>query len=57
MTEKEAEKKLLELIKDSKITCKEALELAAKTGIPTQKMARLLNKHNIKIMSCQLGCF
>ena len=57
MNEKEAEKKLLELVKDSKVPCKKAMALAAEADIPTQKMAKLLDKHKIKIVSCQLGCF
>ncbi|MFH1351076.1 MAG: hypothetical protein ABII26_09055 [Pseudomonadota bacterium] len=57
MDEKEIEKKVLELAKDSKISCKEATELGLKAGIPTQKMADLLDKHKIKIINCQLGCF
>jgi hypothetical protein len=57
MKEEDIEKKLLEIAKDSKIQCKEAMELAAEAGIPTQKMANLLDRHKIKIISCQLGCF
>ena len=57
MKEEEIEKRILAHVKNSKIPCKEALALAEKEGIPTQKMAKLLTKHNIKITSCQLGCF
>ena len=57
MDQKEIEKAIVELAKDNKISCKEVMDLANRAGIPTQKMARLLDKHNIKIIRCQLGCF
>ena len=57
MDEKEIEIKILELAKDSRMSCKEATDLAIKAGIPTEKMAKLLDKHSIKIINCQLGCF
>ena len=57
MSDEDLEKKILELAKDSRISCKAALELAEQAGIPTQKMAGILNKHKIKVSSCQLGCF
>jgi len=57
MKEEELIKKILEISKDSKISCREALKLAAKADIPTKKMAKLLDKYKIKIRDCQLGCF
>ncbi|MFH0845177.1 MAG: hypothetical protein V1930_06840 [Pseudomonadota bacterium] len=57
MDQIEIEKEILELVKDNKISCKEVMELAYKAGTPTQKMASLLDKHHIKIIHCQLGCF
>jgi len=42
---------------DNRISCKAALEIADKTGAPRMKIGRLLNEMNIKIGTCQLGCF
>jgi len=57
MKEEDIEKMILETAIDSKMPCKDAMKIAAKAGIPTQQMAKLLDKHKIKIVSCQLGCF
>jgi hypothetical protein len=43
--------------KDSKISCARALGLAHEMGISTKELGDLLNEMNIKIDSCQLGCF
>lgn len=57
MDDKELEKEILKIAKGSKITCKEATDLALRVGIPTQEMGRLLDKCKIKLVSCQMGCF
>lgn len=53
--------KLKELImeKQSKqrISCQAACEIADKTGVPRQKVGRLIDEMEIKIHTCQLGCF
>ena len=43
--------------KENRISCKVALEIADKNGIPRDEMGELLNKLKIKIRDCQLGCF
>ncbi len=51
------EQELLKNSKDSKISCKKAMEIAKKMGAPTGKVAKILDRHKIKIRGCQLGCF
>jgi hypothetical protein len=43
--------------KDGKIACKQALKLAEEENIAPKTLGEMLNELNIKIMSCQLGCF
>jgi len=57
MSDKEYEKEILEAAEDGKITCKEAMKLAARLGVPTGQIADLLDQYKIKIKECQLGCF
>ncbi len=42
---------------DNKITCAKAWEFADKYNIKKKEMGEVLNKLNIKICACQLGCF
>ncbi|MCU0821064.1 MAG: hypothetical protein MUC95_01145 [Spirochaetes bacterium] len=51
------EKTIKEKIKDGKITCKEAFEIAAGLGIKPAEVGKALDKLKIKIKQCQLGCF
>ncbi|MCX5815861.1 MAG: hypothetical protein NTX75_06400 [Proteobacteria bacterium] len=43
--------------KDGKIACRQALKLAEEENITPKTLGEMLNKLNIKIMKCQLGCF
>lgn len=53
--------KLIKLLRDAskenRISCKVALEIADKNGIPRRQVGELLNSLKIKIRDCQLGCF
>ncbi len=44
-------------LKEGKIPCKKALELAKEENISPKSLGALLNEIKIKIRSCQLGCF
>lgn len=55
--EERLKKKILETQTDGKITCKEALEIAAEEKVSPLKVGEMLNELKIKIISCQLGCF
>jgi hypothetical protein len=43
--------------KGNRISCRTAMEIAKEVGVPTHKIGELLNDMEIKIHSCQLGCF
>jgi len=43
--------------KDGKISCRQALKLAEESGVAPRELGELLNELNIKVASCQLGCF
>lgn len=43
--------------KNGKIACKQALQISAEEGISSQDLGALLNELEIKVVSCQLGCF
>ena len=42
---------------DGRISCRAAMAIAAETGVQNATIGRLLNELEIKIHSCQLGCF
>jgi hypothetical protein len=42
---------------NQRIACKTAFEIAEETGASRAEIGRLLNELNIKVHSCQLGCF
>jgi len=55
------EERLKEIImkrqSEKRISCRAALAIAEETGVPSSTIGRLLNEIEIKIQSCQLGCF
>jgi hypothetical protein len=42
---------------EKSITCPEAFSIAAKYHIPKKEISEYCNANDIKIRSCQLGCF
>ena len=40
-----------------KLKCKDAFEIADRLGISLGAIGKFCNKNNIKLISCQLGCF
>jgi len=40
-----------------KLKCKDAFEIANRLDIPLGSIAKFCNRNNIKLTSCQLGCF
>jgi len=42
---------------DNHICCESALRTAAQFGVSPSVVGKLLNKMEIKIIQCQLGCF
>lgn len=53
----EVEKKIKELSSDGKITCAQAEMVAKECGISRRAVGEIINKLELKIISCQLGCF
>lgn len=55
------EAKVRELImkrqSNKRISCKAACDVADEAGVSRMVVGRLLNEMEIKIHSCQLGCF
>ncbi len=49
--------KLQKLVKDGKISCKQAMKIASEEDIPSRELGELLNELKIKVAGCQLGCF
>ena len=39
------------------ITCAEAFELAKRFDVKAIEIGQICNQHNIRICTCQLGCF
>jgi LAO/AO transport system kinase len=42
---------------DGKITCGDALRIAAEAGVSPGAVGKEINRLEIKIKGCQLGCF
>ena len=57
MTDSDIKAKVLEKAKDGRIACKVALALAAELGVAPKQIGDTINRENIRIVSCQLGCF
>ena len=55
------DEKLKELImkrqSNQRISCQAACEIADKAGVPKLRVGKLIDEMEIKIQSCQLGCF
>jgi len=57
MDDREIREKIMEMQSGGRISCKQAFELSDQTGLPRMKIGRLLDEMEIKIHTCQLGCF
>jgi len=54
---KALEEELKASLVDGKLPCAVAFNIARKLEIPPKQVGEAANKLNIKIASCQLGCF
>jgi len=41
----------------TKLTCASALLIARQSGVKPSEVGAMCNEHNIRISTCQLGCF
>ena len=57
MENTELKDKLLALARDCKIPCALAFKLAAESGVKIAEIGKMADELEIKITSCQLGCF
>jgi len=53
----ELREKVVKLSIDGKLGCAKAFKIAQEEGLSIKKIGYILNILNIKISSCQLGCF
>jgi len=56
-TEQELRESIRQEAHDGKAPCKVLLALAERTGAPTREIGRLCNEMDIRVSTCQLGCF
>ena len=49
--------KLMELVKNGKLTCAEAHQLAESEGVSLVSIGKVAEGAGVKISDCQLGCF
>ncbi len=52
---------VLQAVEDDKgtlrLSCGQAFELAKNFGVTPETIGAICNQHNVRIRSCQLGCF
>ncbi len=44
-------------VRDGRLACRDALEVAAHLGVSPAQIGRLCDERGIRIVNCQLGCF
>jgi len=57
MTDEAIREALQSLVKDGMLACKDALATATRLGISPGRIGQVCNRHEIRIINCQLGCF
>ena len=57
MTDKELLEAIRGRIRDGRLDCRYALELAEELEVPPARIGRICDEENIRIANCQLGCF
>ncbi len=57
MNESEIRELIIARSPNNKIPCREAFDIAKQTGVSRKKIGQMLNELEIKVHSCQLGCF
>ena len=57
MTEQEILAALRPLVREDRLACKDALELAGKLEIQSTRIGKICDQNQIRIINCQLGCF
>ncbi len=57
MTDKELLEAIRGRVREGRLDCKYALELAEELEVPPARIGRICDEENIRIVNCQLGCF
>jgi LAO/AO transport system kinase len=57
MTTDAIKNKVIEISKDGRLSCAQALKLANELNVSPMAVGAAANDAKIKIISCQLGCF
>jgi len=57
MTDKELLEAIQSRVREGRLDCKYALELAEELEVPPARIGRICDQENIRIANCQLGCF
>lgn len=57
MNQEEIEKRVRDAAPKGRIACSDAFRIAEELKIPVSKMGKVIQKLDIKIVQCQLGCF
>lgn len=57
MDNQELFKMMKDYIADGKLTCDHAHQIAERHGVKLWQIGQICEEQNIKIKSCQLGCF
>jgi len=57
MSEEKAKELIAGTAKDNKLPCAQAFRIAEETGVSKSRIGEILNEMEIKVASCQLGCF
>ncbi len=55
--QKELKERISSEAENSKLLCSKAFAIAAETGLTPAEVGRACNELDVKIVSCQLGCF
>ena len=56
-TEEEIRQAIQDMAVDGKAACSQLLAIAERTGTPAKEVGRVCDEMDIRIRSCQLGCF
>ncbi len=56
-SEEEVIERIKKASKNGKISCRAAHKVAGELNVSVRRVGKLINKLNLKIVACQLGCF
>jgi molybdopterin-guanine dinucleotide biosynthesis protein len=57
MSEEQARELITKRAKEGRLPCAAAFRIAEQSGVPKKRIGQILNEMNVRIVTCQLGCF